>query len=115
HRLDGVRPMPFFGSADATEPSRPITRRDLTAPAMSSTPAMPAVSPVAAPSLTLSTPADEETQYRQAVGAYRDHRLDDAEQIARTVIFSRPDHARALLLLAYIAADRQDIDEARSY
>ncbi len=111
HRLDGLRPAPFFtSSADDTESSRPITRRDLTAPAVPSVSAIPATR-----SPTLAMQDNEETRYRQAVGAYRDHRLDDAEQIARTLIFSRPDHASALLLLAYIAADRQDIDAARSY
>ncbi len=94
--------MPVFSIyTDPTEPVRPPSLRTQSKSDLHKT--------------ALATVEEEEALYMRAVATYRDHRLDEAEQMARTLLFGRPDHARTLLLLAYIAADRQDIDEAHSY
>jgi chemotaxis protein methyltransferase CheR len=97
----------FFAPArPAATPSHDRPQTPVLRPAALTKPAKPASPPTA---------QGNKARYEQAVTAYRDYQLDTAEQLARELIFTEPNHAKALLLLAYIAADRQNMAEATSY
>jgi chemotaxis protein methyltransferase CheR len=78
-------------------------------------PIVPAVFPKASSSFISQTNTADPDPYEKAVSAYRSYQLDEAEKLARELIFRQPNHSKALLLLAYIAADRQNMAEATSY
>jgi chemotaxis protein methyltransferase CheR len=107
HKVDSKNASQLFSPAwPASAPSRDRPEMPVLRPAALSKPAR---------SIPQTSVQDSKARYEQAVTAYRSYQLDTAEQLARELIFTVPNHAKALLLLAYIAADRQDFTETTHY
>jgi chemotaxis protein methyltransferase CheR len=107
HKLEATS----IRDSSAPSPQRPDT--PVLRPVIVPKPDTPILRPI--DSAKLASKSENKDRYEQAVTAYRSYQLEAAEQLARDLIFTQPNHAKALLLLAYIAADRQDMAEASSY